>query len=167
MFHALASSTMGFTLARIALGLGEGGNFPAAVKAVAEWFPKRDRALATGIFNSGTNIAAIAGPPIIAWIYSSYGWRQAFLWTGALGFIWLIFWWRLFDIPSKRKRISAGELAYIKSDTDPATETPAGTRKNINWPELFGFRQTWTIILGKFLTDPVWWFSLILIQHIT
>ncbi len=86
MFHALASSTLGFAFARIALGLGEGGNFPAAVKAVAEWFPKRDRALATGIFNSGTNIAAIAGPPIIAWIYSSYGWRQAFLWTGAPGF---------------------------------------------------------------------------------
>src|ERR1700688_2928284 len=122
MFHALASSTLGFTFARIALGLGEGGNFPAAVKAVAEWFPKRDRALATGIFNSGTNIAAIAGPPIIAWIYSSFGWREAFLWTGALGFIWLIFWWWLYDIPSKKKRVSAAELAYIKSDVDSSKE---------------------------------------------
>jgi MFS transporter, ACS family, hexuronate transporter len=160
MFHALASSTLGFTLARIALGLGEGGNFPAAVKAVAEWFPKKDRALATGIFNSGTNIAAIAGPPIIAWIYSSYGWRQAFLWTGALGFIWLIFWWWLYDIPSKQKRVSAAELAYIKSDSDSADEISAGTGKKIIWYELFGLRQTWAIILGKFLTDPVWWFYL-------
>jgi ACS family hexuronate transporter-like MFS transporter len=160
MFHALASSTLGFAFARIALGLGEGGNFPAAVKAVAEWFPKRDRALATGIFNSGTNIAAIAGPPIIAWIYSSYGWRQAFLWTGALGFIWLIFWWWLYDIPTRKKGISVAELAYIKSDTDPAVENSTGTGKKIIWYELFGFRQTWAIILGKFLTDPVWWFYL-------
>src|SRR5580704_6385917 len=160
MFHALASSTLGFTFARIALGLGEGGNFPAAVKAVAEWFPKRDRALATGIFNSGTNVAAIAGPPIIAWIYSSFGWREAFLWTGALGFIWLIFWWWLYDIPSKQKRVSAAELAYIKSDSDPAQENALDTGKKIIWPELFSYRQTWAIVLGKFLTDPVWWFYL-------
>ncbi|HEV3221827.1 MAG TPA: MFS transporter [Puia sp.] len=160
MFHALASSTLGFTFARIALGMGEGGNFPAAVKAVAEWFPKRDRALATGIFNSGTNIAAFAGPPIIAWIYSLYGWRQAFLWTGALGFIWLIFWWWLYDIPSKQKRVSAAELAYIKSDSDPAQENALDTGKKIIWPELFSYRQTWAIVLGKFLTDPVWWFYL-------
>jgi ACS family hexuronate transporter-like MFS transporter len=160
MFHALVSSTLGFAFARIALGLGEGGNFPAAVKAVAEWFPKRDRALATGIFNSGTNIAAIAGPPIIAWIYSSYGWRQAFLWTGALGFIWLIFWWWLYDIPTRKKGVSVAELAYIKSDTDPAVENSTGTGKKIIWYELFGLRQTWAIILGKFLTDPVWWFYL-------
>jgi ACS family hexuronate transporter-like MFS transporter len=160
MFHALASSTLGFTFARIALGLGEGGNFPAAVKAVAEWFPKRDRALATGIFNSGTNIAAIAGPPIIAWIYSSFGWREAFLWTGALGFIWLIFWWWLYDIPSRQKRVSAAELAYIKSDSDSTKENTSETGKKIIWPDLFSYRQTWAIILGKFLTDPVWWFYL-------
>jgi len=160
MFHALASSTLGFTFARIALGMGEGGNFPAAVKAVAEWFPKSDRALATGIFNSGTNIAAFAGPPIIAWIYSLYGWRQAFLWTGALGFIWLIFWWWLYDIPSKQKRVSVAELAYIKSDSDPAQENALDTGKKIIWPELFSYRQTWAIVLGKFLTDPVWWFYL-------
>ncbi len=160
MFHALASSTLGFTFARIALGLGEGGNFPAAVKAVAEWFPKRDRALATGFFNSGTNVAAIAGPPIIAWIYSSFGWREAFLWTGALGFIWLIFWWWLYDIPSKKKRVSAAELTYIKSDTDTSKENTSDNDKKLIWPQLFGFRQTWAIILGKFLTDPVWWFYL-------
>jgi len=160
MFHALASSTLGFAFARIALGLGEGGNFPAAVKAVAEWFPKRDRALATGIFNSGTNVAAILGPPIIAWIYSSFGWREAFLWTGALGFIWLIFWWWLYDIPSKKKRVSASELAYIKSDNDSSKENISDNDKKLIWPELFGYRQTWAIILGKFLTDPVWWFYL-------
>jgi MFS transporter, ACS family, hexuronate transporter len=160
MFHALASSTLGFAFARIALGLGEGGNFPAAVKAVAEWFPKRDRALATGIFNSGTNVAAIVGPPIIAWIYSSFGWREAFLWTGALGFIWLIFWWWLYDIPSRKKNISATELAYIRSDSNPANENISDAGKKITWPELFSYRQTWAIILGKFLTDPVWWFYL-------
>ncbi len=160
MFHALASSTLGFTFARIALGLGEGGNFPAAVKAIAEWFPKRDRALATGIFNSGTNVAAIAGPPIIALIYASFGWREAFLWTGALGFIWLIFWWWLYDIPSKKKSVSAAELAYIKSDADSSKENNSDNVKKLIWPELFGFRQTWAIILGKFLTDPVWWFYL-------
>jgi ACS family hexuronate transporter-like MFS transporter len=160
MFHALATSTLGFSFARTALGLGEGGNFPAAVKAVAEWFPKRDRALATGIFNSGTNVAAIVGPPIIAWIYSSYGWRQAFLWTGALGFIWLIFWWWLYDVPSKKKNISPAELVYIKSDSDYSDEQAIDTGKKISWPELFSYRQTWTIVLGKFLTDPVWWFYL-------
>lgn len=160
MFHALASSTLGFTFARTALGLGEGGNFPAAVKAVAEWFPKRDRALATGIFNSGTNVAAIAGPPIIAWIYSSFGWRQAFLWTGALGFIWFVFWWWLYEIPSKQKRISSAEFDYIKSDTSFENEKTAGASQKIAWHQLFRYRQTWAIILGKFLTDPVWWFYL-------
>jgi MFS transporter, ACS family, hexuronate transporter len=160
MFHAFASSTLGFTFARTALGLGEGGNFPAAVKAVAEWFPKRDRALATGFFNSGTNVAAIAGPPVIAWIYSSFGWRQAFLWTGVLGFIWLVFWWWLYEIPSKQKRITSAEFDYIKSDTSSENEMSADTTQKIAWHQLFRFRQTWAIILGKFLTDPVWWFYL-------
>src|SRR6201996_7516815 len=95
MLHAVVGSTAGFFGVRISLGLGEAGNFPAAIKAVAEWFPKRERALATGIFNSGTNMAAIIGPPLIAWIFSHYGWQEAFVWTGSLGFIWLIFWWWL------------------------------------------------------------------------
>src|SRR5450631_2789820 len=116
MCHALATGTLGFAVARTALGVGEGGNFPAAIKAVAEWFPKKDRALATGIFNSGTNMAAIIGPPLIAWIFSSYGWKQAFLWTGALGFFWLVFWLWLYDIPSRKRRISPDELTYIGSD---------------------------------------------------
>jgi ACS family hexuronate transporter-like MFS transporter len=159
MCHALATGTLGFGIARTALGLGEGGNFPAAIKSVAEWFPKKDRALATGIFNSGTNIAAIAGPPLIAWIFSSYGWKQAFLWTGALGFIWLIFWWWLYEIPSKQKRLSAEELVYIDSDTE-ADEVVADTVQKTSWFKLFGLHQTWAFVLGKFLTDPVWWFYL-------
>ena len=157
MFHALATGTLGFAFARTALGAGEGGNFPAAIKAVAEWFPKKDRALATGVFNSGTNMAAIFGPPLIAWIFSSYGWKQAFLWTGALGFIWLIFWWGLYEIPSKQKRISAAEFTYINSDADEAI---AETGPKTSWSGLFRLRQTWTFVLGKFLTDPVWWFYL-------
>jgi MFS transporter, ACS family, hexuronate transporter len=157
MCHALATGTFGFGIARTALGIGEGGNFPAAIKSVAEWFPKKDRALATGIFNSGTNIAAILGPPLIAWIFSSYGWQQAFLWTGALGFIWLIFWFWFYEIPSKQKRISAEEFAYIHSDQDE--RVPVESQKP-GWTHLFRLRQTWVIVLGKFLTDPVWWFYL-------
>jgi ACS family hexuronate transporter-like MFS transporter len=157
MCHALATGTPGFAIARTALGFGEAGNFPAAVKAVAEWFPKKDRAFATGIFNSGTNIAAIVGPPLIAWIFSSYGWQKAFLWTGGLGFIWLIFWWWFYETPSKQKRLSAEEYRYIHSD--PVEITDDGM-KSSNWSELFRLPQTWAIILGKFLTDPVWWFYL-------
>jgi MFS transporter, ACS family, hexuronate transporter len=159
MFHALASGTLGFGIARTALGLGEGGNFPAAIKAVAEWFPKKDRALATGIFNSGTNIAAMAGPPLIAWIFTSYGWKQAFLWTGGLGFIWLIFWWWLYEIPSKQKRLSTEEFAYINSDAQADTAIH-NTGEKTSWFKLFRLRQTWAFIIGKFLTDPVWWFYL-------
>jgi len=157
MCHALATGTPGFAIARTALGFGEAGNFPAAVKSVAEWFPKKDRAFATGIFNSGTNIAAIAGPPLIAWIFTSYGWQKAFLWTGGLGFIWLIFWWWLYEIPSRQKRVSAEEYRYIHSDPPEVTDDDV---KSSNWSELFRLPQTWAIILGKFLTDPVWWFYL-------
>ncbi len=155
--HALARGTIGFAIARTALGAGEGGNFPAAIKAVAEWFPKRDRALATGIFNSGTNMAAIVGPPLIAWILSAYGWKQAFMWTGALGFIWLVFWLVLYEIPARQKRISSTELEYILTQADE--EIPAIAQKP-SWSRLFLFRQTWAFVLGKFLTDPVWWFYL-------
>ena len=157
MFHALAKGTFGFGIARTALGLGEAGNFPAAIKAVAEWFPKKDRALATGIFNSGTNVAAIIGPPLIAWIFSNYGWQEAFVWTGSLGFIWLIFWWWLYEIPSRQKRITKEEFEYIHSDSEEDLNDPS--QKPV-WSALFGQRQTWAIIFGKFLTDPVWWFYL-------
>jgi len=157
MLHALARGTFSFGLARTALGLGEGGNFPAAIKAVAEWFPKKERALATGIFNSGSNIAAVIGPPVIAWIFSSYGWQEAFIWTGAMGFIWLIFWWWLFDIPAKQKRLSAAEFEYIHSDAPDIELQP---QAKVSWKKLMRLPQTWTFIVGKFLTDPVWWFYL-------
>jgi ACS family hexuronate transporter-like MFS transporter len=155
MMHALAKSTFGFGVARTALGLGEAGNFPAAIRAVAEWFPKKDRALATGIFNSGTNIAAIIGPPVIAWIFISYGWHQAFIWTGSLGFIWLIFWLYFYEIPGKQKRLSKEEFDYIHQDT---TENP--TNNKVSWLKILKIRQTWAFVLGKFLTDPIWWFYL-------
>ena len=157
MAHALAKTTGGFVIARTSLGLGEGGNFPAAVKAVAEWFPKKERALATGIFNSGTNVAAMVGPPLIAWIYSSYGWQEAFLWTGALGFIWIILWWIYFDVPAKQKRVGKAEFDYIHSDA-PDQANEEGTR--ISWRKILGYRQTWSFVLGKMMTDPVWWFYL-------
>jgi ACS family hexuronate transporter-like MFS transporter len=155
--HSFATGTAGFAVARSALGFGEAGNFPAAIKSVAEWFPKKDRAFATGIFNSGSNIAAIAGPPLIAWIFSSYGWKQAFVWTGSLGFIWLIFWLWLYDIPSKQKRITAGEFNYIHSDTEHKVASP---EIKPGWLKLFRLRQTWAFVLGKFLTDPIWYFYL-------
>jgi MFS transporter, ACS family, hexuronate transporter len=157
MFHALATSTLGFGVARTALGLGEAGNFPAAIKAVAEWFPKKDRALATGIFNSGTNVAAIIGPPLIAWIFSRYGWQEAFIWTGSLGFIWLIFWWWLYEVPSRQKKITKEEFEYIHSDAEEVTNESA---EKPRWSGLFRQKKTWVIISGKFLTDPVWWFYL-------
>ncbi|TKK65824.1 MFS transporter [Ilyomonas limi] len=157
MAHALAKSTFGFGVARTALGLGEAGNFPAAIKSVAEWFPKKDRALATGIFNSGSNIAAIAGPPLIAWIYTSYGWREAFIWTGVLGFIWLLFWGIFYEIPARQKRLGKAELAYINSD---APEADPENDSRVSWSKILGFRQTWSFVVGKFLTDPIWWFYL-------
>lgn len=157
MAHAFAKSTMGFVIARTGLGLSEGGNFPAAVKAVAEWFPKKERAFATGIFNSGTNVAAMTGPPLIAWIYSSYGWQEAFLWTGAAGFVWLILWLIFYEVPARQKRLGKAEFDYIHSDApDQAYESG----KRISWMQIIGVRQTWSFVFGKLLTDPVWWFYL-------
>jgi ACS family hexuronate transporter-like MFS transporter len=156
MAHALAKSTFGFGIARVSLGLGEGGNFPASIKAVAEWFPKKDRALATGIFNSGTNIAAMIGPPVIAWIFTSYGWHKAFIWTGMLGFIWLIFWFWLYEIPAEQKRLSKTEFDYIHTDDINNTIE----NKKIKWQKLITIKQTWAFVFGKFLTDPIWWFYL-------
>lgn len=157
MGHALARSTAGFSAARVALGLGEAGNFPAAIKGVAEWFPKKERAFATGIFNSGTNIAAVIGPFVIMWIYHNYGWQEAFLWTGAIGFIWLIFWWIYYDIPARQKRLKQAEFDYIHSDA-PDVATDNATK--ISWGKIISVRQTWAFVLGKFLTDPIWWFYL-------
>lgn len=157
MAHALAKSTLGFGVARTLLGLGEAGNFPAAIKTVAEWFPKKDRAFATGLFNSGTAFAPIIGPYVIAWIFTSYGWQEAFLWTGALGFIWIALWWFFYEVPAKQKRLSPAEFNYIHSDkTEPVTDDA----KSISWGKILRYRQSWAFVLGKFLTDPVWWFYL-------
>src|SRR5215204_3787550 len=111
--HAFATSTLGFGIARVFLGISEAGNFPAAIKTVAEWFPKKERALATGIFNSGTNIGAVIAPVVVPWILGLYGWRQAFIWTGAIGFVWLIFWLIYYEIPSRQKRVTKEEFDYI------------------------------------------------------
>lgn len=155
--HAFARSTAGFMAARAALGLGEAGNFPAAIKAVAEWFPKKERALATGIFNSGANIGAVVAPVMVPWILGVWGWQEAFIITGAIGFVWLIFWWLFYEIPERQRRLSAPELAYIQSD--PAEPEVEGGQP-VSWAKLFGIRQTWAFIFGKMLTDPIWWFFL-------
>ncbi|MEY3404874.1 MAG: hypothetical protein RL161_304 [Bacteroidota bacterium] len=156
MAHAAVGNVSGFFIARAALGLGEGGNFPAAIKSVAQWFPRTERAFATSIFNAGTNAGAILAPAIVPFIALSYGWEWAFLGAGLLGLIWLIFWIPWFDIPEK-KNISNEERAYIYSDIEHPTETKPG----LPWSSLLGYRQTWAFIIPKFLTDPVWWFFLI------
>lgn len=158
MAHALARSTFGFTIARSGLGLGESGNFPTAIKSVAEWFPKRERALATGIFNSGANIGAVVAPIMVPLILASFGWQMAFIVTGSLGFIWLIFWLIFYEIPSREKRLGQAEYAYIHSDDDPVPDS--GDHAKVPWSRLLGIRQTWAFIFGKFLTDPIWWFFL-------
>ncbi|TSD67237.1 MFS transporter [Inquilinus sp. KBS0705] len=160
MLHAVVRSTMGFVFVRAALGLGEAGNFPAAIKTVAEWFPKRERAFATGIFNSGANIGAVLAPVIVPWILGVYGWQMAFIITGAIGFIWLIFWWLIYEVPSKHKKISPAELEYIHSDVEEAPATDGFNPQKIKWVQLFGIRQTWAFVVGKFLTDPIWYFFL-------
>ncbi len=157
MGHALARTTLGFGMARTALGLGEAGNFPAAIKTVAEWFPKKERAFATGIFNAGSNIAAVVGPFLIMWIFENYGWHEAFLWTGVIGFVWLIFWWIWYDVPAKQKRLKEAEFTYIHSD---APDIAADNAKKISWGKIITVRQTWVFVVGKFLTDPIWWFYL-------
>jgi ACS family hexuronate transporter-like MFS transporter len=155
--HAFAKSTFGFGAVRAVLGLGEGGNFPAAVKATAEWFPKKERALATGIFNSGTSIGAVIAPILIPLLLGSYGWQTAFIITGAVGFVWLVFWLVFYEIPTRHKKLSPAEFEYIHSDNEAVT---TGNEKPIKWVTLFGLKQTWVFIVGKFLTDPVWWFYL-------
>lgn len=156
MGHAAARSTLGFAVSRAALGFGESGNFPAAIKAVAEWFPKKERALATGIFNSGCNIGAVAAPIMVPAILGWYGWHEVFIVTGAIGFIWLIFWWIYYERPERHKQLKAAELAYINSDE----ETEDSGNGSVSWAKLLKVRQTWTFVVGKLLTDPIWYFFL-------
>lgn len=153
MAHAAANSFLAFAIARAALGFGEAGVFPASIKSVAEWFPKKERALATGIFNAGTNIGAIITPLFVPWIALHLGWRWAFLFTGALGFIWLALWLTLYRRPDEHPRCTAAEREYIKSD-------PVGATGGIPWARLLRYRQTWAFAAGKFMVDPIWWFYL-------
>lgn len=162
MGHALIRTTLGFFVARAALGVTEAGNFPAAIKATAEWFPKKERALATGIFNSGSNIGAIIAPLTVPFIAKEYGWRMAFFITGAIGLLWLIFWFWLYEIPKKQKRLKQTEFDYIHSDTDEAVSIAAAQKAGtkLSWGKLLGYKQTWAFAIGKFLTDGIWWFYL-------
>ncbi len=156
MGHSLASGVVSFGFWRAFLGLSESGNFPSAIKAIAEWFPKKERALATGIFNSGANVGAIIAPILVPAIVIKWGWQAAFIITGAFGFIWLVFWIIFYELPEKHKKLSAGELAYINSDTDENNEST----KPIPWLSLLKYRQTWIFFIGKAMTDPIWWFYL-------
>ncbi len=158
MGHALVGSVGGFFWARVALGLGEGGNFPAAIKTVALWFPKKDRALATTIFNSGTNVGAIVAPAIVPWMAFTWGWQSAFIAAGLAGFVWLFFWIPWFQLPEKMKGLTSQELSLIRSDE--VAGVPESGEK-LPWGKLLGYRQTWAFIIPKLITDPVWWFFLI------
>ncbi|MDX2188490.1 MAG: MFS transporter [Bacteroidota bacterium] len=153
MCHGLARNFVGFAIARFGLGLGESGHFPGAVKTVSEWFPKKERSFATGLFNSGANVGAIAAPLLVPIITINYGWRWAFVLTGMLGFVWLIFWIITYQKPENSKKLSQRELNYIKSDEQEI-------QKSIPWLKLLTFRQTWALICGKFFCDPIWWFYL-------
>ena len=155
ILHALAATPIGLGFWRAMLGFGEAGNFPAAVKSVAEWFPRKDRALATGLFNSGTNLASIIGPPALVATAAAFGWRACFVVVGATGFVWLIFWLWSYDLPSKHKGVNEAELAYITSESGEE-----GNSARMSWGEALVHRQTWGFALAKFLSDPVWWFYL-------
>jgi len=157
MAHALVASVGGFFAARVFLGVSEGGNFPSAIKAIALWFPKRERAFATAIFNSGTNVGAIIAPALVPFIAITYGWRAAFIAAGILGFFWLFLWFPFYDVPEKKLKPSSPELAHILSDRETAGDAGAP----LGWGRALRIRQTWGFIVAKFLTDPVWWFFLI------
>jgi ACS family hexuronate transporter-like MFS transporter len=159
MLHAVARSVAGFSFARVGLGIGEAGNFPAAMKAVAEWFPRRERGLATGIFNAGTSVGVVMALIITPWILVRYTWQHAFWITGSLGFVWLILWLVFYEIPSRQKRITADELNLISADQDEHKGDVHSTTP-INWFKLFRFPQTWAFVTGKFLIDPIYWFFL-------
>ena len=150
---------------RSLFAVGEAGNFPASIKTVAEWFPKRERALATAIFNSGSNFGAMVAALFVPWcmIYfgDAKGWKMAFILTGAAGFFWLIFWFWLYEPPNKQKRLSKTEYDYIHVDDETAVDQQTGdTAKKVSWLKLFGYRQLWAFFAGKFMTDGIWWFYL-------
>ncbi len=153
MAHALVTTTLGFAVARFFLGLGESGNFPAAIKTTAEWFPQKERSLATGIFNSGSNVGAILAPALVPLVTLRYGWHAAFLLTGGFSLAWIVWWALRYRNPREHPGVSAAETAYITRDVQPAG-------KPLPWRSLLGYRQTWAFSLAKFLTDPIWYFYL-------
>ena len=159
MLHAVAKSAFGFGVARVGLGLGEAGNFPAAMKTVAEWFPDKERALATGLFNMGTSVGVVVALLIVPLILQSYGWQEVFLITGALGFVWLIFWWRFYSVPSQQKRLTEKEYTLITSGQNEEKDL-LQQQQPVKWRILFGFPHTWAYITGKALIDPIYWFFL-------
>lgn len=154
MAHALVGSVGGFIAARVGLGLGEGGNFPSAIKVVALWFPRKERALATSIFNSGSNVAAIVAPALVPWVVIHWGWHMAFIGAGVAGLLWLLLWFPLYNVPEKIAALSALEREHIESDREPQSE-------NAPWLSLLRYPQTWSFLIAKFVTDPIWWFFLI------
>ena len=154
MFHAAFSTVMAFAVARFGLGIGASANFPAAVKTTAEWFPKKERAMATGLFNTGSNLGAILTPLIVPVIALKWGWQWAFISAGALGFVWLIFWMITYRKPEENKKLSTAERDYILQDEkEPETQ-------KLPWKAIVSYKQTWGICLARFLTDPIWWFFL-------
>jgi ACS family hexuronate transporter-like MFS transporter len=156
---AVPVSVIGFMFSRAVLAVGEAGNFPAAIKATAEYFPKKERSFATGIFNSGTNVGAILAPLSVPWMADTWGWEAAFIVIGAIGFLWLIFWWTYYDTPDNQKRLSKEELEYINQDHVEEALANNGSDK-VSWYKLLAYRQTWAFFFGKFMTDGVWWFFL-------
>jgi ACS family hexuronate transporter-like MFS transporter len=162
--HAFGHHTWSFGFWRAALGITESGNFPAANKTIAEWFPKKERALATGLYNSGANIGAIVAPLCVPWIAKVWGWEWAFILTGAVGLTWLVFWYAMYDTPAAKLqsgKLSQVEYDFIHSDLDEQEAERADTgREKVSWFKLLTFRQTWAFVFGKFMTDPIWWFFL-------
>ena len=157
---AVPVSIAGFMISRAVLGFGESGNFPAAIKAVAEYFPKKERSLATGIFNSGSNVGAILAPLTVPVIALHYGWEFAFILVGAIGFLWIIFWYFLYEIPANQKRLSKAEFDYIHHDCDTEVKIVDEKAEKVSWIKLLSYKQTWAFVFGKFMTDGVWWFFL-------
>mgnify|MGYP001027351686 FL=1 len=157
-------SIIGFMVSRAVLAVGEAGNFPAAIKATAEYFPKKERSFATGIFNSGANVGAILAPISVPLIAAVWGWQWAFIIIGAVGFFWMALWLWLYDKPEQQKRMSAAELAYIRSDqvvkVETTEEASAAAARKTSWFQLLKYPQTWAFAFGKFMTDGVWWFFL-------
>ena len=162
--HAFGHHTWSFGMWRAALGVTEAGNFPAANKAIAEWFPKKERALATGLYNSGANVGAIVAPLCVPWIALHWGWEWAFILTGAVGLLWLVFWYTMYQSPAEKLQngqLSQAEYDFIHSDLDEQEAERADVgREKVSWFKLLTFRQTWAFVAGKFLTDPIWWFFL-------